>query len=65
MEAQRKAGGFEFGVMPMVAETMRKLGHFYQHIKDGEELVIQKVEKDYMVFDSASTDGKPAEGKTN
>ncbi len=54
MEAQRKAGGFSFDVMPMVAETMQRLQHLFNLLKDGETLAISRSEEQKEAKPSAS-----------
>lgn len=54
MEAQRKAGGFSFDVMPMVAETMQRLQHLFNLLKDGETLAINRSEEPKEAKPSAS-----------
>ena len=55
MEAQRKGGGFSFDVMPLAAETMQKLQHLFNLLKDGETLVIHRKED--------AGEAKPSESK--
>ena len=55
MEAQRKGGGFSFDVMPLAAETMQKLQHLFNLLKDGETLVILRKED--------AGEAKPSESK--
>jgi hypothetical protein len=53
MEAQRKAGGFSFDVMPLAAQTMQKLSDLFNLMKPESRLVIEQLHDAQVVPDAA------------
>lgn len=61
MEAQRKAGGFSFDIMPQAALTMQRLAELYNAMKPESRLVIEQLNDAQVVLDAepGEADNKP------